>query len=185
MKNIIRFQTIINLLYFLHESFSFNYELHSQEEAHRRSMWINILNCLWFYEPFWNIEGTTPSSNFERRIWRNCWHNSRYVCSSFFKRWAFSSDEDLAICSKAQLSTLVFRTQNKNRFFNVFLIVQSFLKLVPHGSALEGSDPHELAAEFEVCRMKGTHIGVSELTLFKSYEIGLLRIRPLCFWTIK
>ena len=50
-----------------------------------------------------------------------------------------------------------------------------------HGSALEGSDPHELAAGFEECQMKGTHIGVSELTLFKSYEIGLLRIRPLCF----
>ena len=50
-----------------------------------------------------------------------------------------------------------------------------------HGRALEGSDPHELAGGFEVCQMKGTHIGASELTLFKSYEIGLLRIRPLCF----
>ena len=49
-----------------------------------------------------------------------------------------------------------------------------------HGSALVGSDPHELQPEFEACQMKGTHIGVSELTLFKSYEIGLLRIRPLC-----
>ena len=28
----------------------------------------------------------------------------------------------------------------------------------PHGSALEGSDPHELAGGFEVCQMKGTHI---------------------------
>ena len=28
-----------------------------------------------------------------------------------------------------------------------------------HGSALEGSDPHELAAGFEVCQMKGTHTG--------------------------
>ena len=53
-----------------------------------------------------------------------------------------------------------------------------------HGSALLGSDPHELAPEFEVYQMKGTHIGVSELTLFKSYGIGLLRIRPLCFSTI-
>ena len=44
-----------------------------------------------------------------------------------------------------------------------------------------GSDPHEfeLTPGFEVCQMKGTHIVVSELTLFKSYEIGLLRIRPL------
>ena len=50
-----------------------------------------------------------------------------------------------------------------------------------HGRALEGSDPHELAGGFEVGQMKGTHIGASELTLFKSYEIGLLRIRPLCF----
>ena len=50
-----------------------------------------------------------------------------------------------------------------------------------HGSALEGSDPHELAGGFEACQMKGTHMGTSELTLFKSYEIGLLRIRPLCF----
>ena len=50
-----------------------------------------------------------------------------------------------------------------------------------HGSALVGSDPHEKAPGFEVCQMKGTHIGASELTLFKSYEIGLLRIRPLCF----
>ena len=29
-----------------------------------------------------------------------------------------------------------------------------------HGSALEGSDPHELAAGCEVCQMKGTHIGI-------------------------
>ena len=48
--------------------------------------------------------------------------------------------------------------------------------LMTHGSALEVSDPHELAPGFEVCQMKGTHIGASELTLFKSYEIGLLRI---------
>ena len=54
-----------------------------------------------------------------------------------------------------------------------------------HGSALVGSDPHELAAGFKVCQMKGTDIGVSELTLFKSYEIGLLRIQPLCFWSIR
>ena len=40
-------------------------------------------------------------------------------------------------------------------------------------------DPHELAPVFEVCQMKGKRIGASELTLFKSYEIGLLRIRPL------
>ena len=52
---------------------------------------------------------------------------------------------------------------------------------VGHGRALEGSDPHKLAGGFEVCQMKGTHIGASELTLFKSYEIGLLRIRSLCF----
>ena len=46
---------------------------------------------------------------------------------------------------------------------------------------VEGSDPHESAPGFEVCQMKGTYIGSSELKLFKSYEIGLLRIRPLCF----
>ena len=45
-----------------------------------------------------------------------------------------------------------------------------------HGSALVGSDPHELTPEFEICQMKGTHIGISELTLFKSCEIGLLKI---------
>ena len=51
-----------------------------------------------------------------------------------------------------------------------------------HGRALEESDPHELAGRFEVCQTKGTPpIGASELTLFKSHEIGLLRIRPLCF----
>ena len=44
---------------------------------------------------------------------------------------------------------------------------------------------HEWAAGFEVCQMKGTNIGTSELTLFKSYEISLLRIRPLCFWTLR
>ena len=55
----------------------------------------------------------------------------------------------------------------------------------PHGSALVGSDLHERAPGFEVCQMKVTHIGASELTLSKSYEIGLLRIRPLCFWTIE
>ena len=55
----------------------------------------------------------------------------------------------------------------------------------PHGSALVRSDPHESPPDFEVCQMKGTHIGFPELTLFKSYEIGLLRIRPLCFWSIR
>ena len=50
--------------------------------------------------------------------------------------------------------------------------------MINQGSVLEGSDPQELAPEFEVCQMKDTHIGASELTLFKSYEIGLLRIRP-------
>ena len=49
----------------------------------------------------------------------------------------------------------------------------------PHGSALEGSDPHEFAPGFEVCQMKGTYIGASEMTLCKSYEIGFLIIRPL------
>ena len=29
--------------------------------------------------------------------------------------------------------------------------------LTHHGSALVGSDPHELTPEFEVCQMKGTH----------------------------
>ena len=58
------------------------------------------------------------------------------------------------------------------------LYTKVYWLLLAHGSALEGSDPHELAAGFEVCQMKGTHIGASELTLFKSYEIGLLRIRP-------
>ena len=45
-----------------------------------------------------------------------------------------------------------------------------------HDSTLEGSDPHELAGKFEACQMKVAHIEASELTLFKSYEIGLLRI---------
>ena len=57
---------------------------------------------------------------------------------------------------------------NENRYAEEYFVI--------HGSALEGSDPHELAAGFEVCQMKGTHIGTSELTLFKCYEIGLLRI---------
>ena len=65
------------------------------------------------------------------------------------------------------------------------MLFYSYWQYLEHGSALVGSDPHELATEFEVCQMKGTHIGVSELTLFKSYEIGLLRIRPLCFWSIR
>ena len=56
-----------------------------------------------------------------------------------------------------------------------------YLEHLAHGRALEGSDPHELAGGFEVCQMKGTNIGTSELTLFKSYKIGFLRIRPLCF----
>ena len=55
---------------------------------------------------------------------------------------------------------------NENRYAEEYFVI--------HGSALEGSDPHELAAGFEVCQMKGTHIGSSELTLFKSNEVGLL-----------
>ena len=48
-----------------------------------------------------------------------------------------------------------------------------------HGSAMEGYYPHELKLGYEICQMKGTLIGVSELTLQKSYQLGLLRIRPL------
>ena len=33
--------------------------------------------------------------------------------------------------------------------------------LTEHGSALEGSDPPEWAPGFEVCQMKGTHIGAT------------------------
>ena len=44
-----------------------------------------------------------------------------------------------------------------------------------HGSAMEGYYPHELILRYEVCQMKGTLIGFSELTLEKSYEFGLLR----------
>ena len=58
---------------------------------------------------------------------------------------------------------------------------------VQHGSAMEGYYPHELIVRYEVCQIKGTYtlIGVSELTLEKSYQSGLLRIRPLYFWPIK
>ena len=45
-----------------------------------------------------------------------------------------------------------------------------------HGSAVEGYYPHELILGYDICQMKGTHIGVSELTLEKSYQFGLLRI---------
>ena len=79
------------------------------------------------------------------------------------------------------------RPQNTGQF--AFLLVEEKLwnerLYEKHGSALEGSDPHELTSGIEVCQMKGKHIGASELTLFKSYEIGLLRIRLLCFLTIK
>ena len=64
---------------------------------------------------------------------------------------------------------------------SALLLIKTAIPHPTHGSALEGSDPHELAAGFEVCQMKGTHIGASELTLFKSYEIGPLKIRSLCF----
>ena len=57
-----------------------------------------------------------------------------------------------------------------------------FIKyILLHGSALVRSELHESAAGFEVCQMKGTHNGALKLTLFKSYEIGLLRIGLLCF----
>ena len=48
-----------------------------------------------------------------------------------------------------------------------------------HGPAIEAHYPHELILWFEACQMKGTHKGVSELTLEKSELFGLLRIRPL------
>ena len=67
-----------------------------------------------------------------------------------------------------------------------FKKLKDFFLVRGHCSALVGSDPHELKPEFEVvCQMKGTHIGVSELTCFKSYEIDILSIRPLCFWSIR
>ena len=46
-----------------------------------------------------------------------------------------------------------------------------------HGSAKEGYYPNEIILGYEVYQMKGTLIGVSELTLEKSYQFGLLRIR--------
>ena len=61
----------------------------------------------------------------------------------------------------------------------------SNIAILQHGSALVGSDPHELTHEFEIWQMKGTHVGVSELTLEKSYQFGLLSIRPLWFWSIR
>ena len=56
----------------------------------------------------------------------------------------------------------------------------SKVHIMLHGSALVGSDPHELAPS-QMC----FNIGTSELTFLKSYEIGFLGIRPLCFWTMK
>ena len=50
---------------------------------------------------------------------------------------------------------------------NVFL--QELLKGIAHNSAMEGYYPHELILVYEVCQMKGTLIGVSELTFEKSY----------------
>ena len=50
-----------------------------------------------------------------------------------------------------------------------------------NGSALVGPDPHEFPPGFELCLVKGTHIGISELTFFKSYESALLRIQHCAF----
>ena len=49
----------------------------------------------------------------------------------------------------------------QNCFVNITIIwLQCSLSdFVKHGSALEWSDPHELAPGFEVFQMKGTHIG--------------------------
>ena len=55
---------------------------------------------------------------------------------------------------------------------NVFL--QELLKGIAHNSAMEGYYPHELILVYEVCQMKGTLIGVSELTFEISYQVGLL-----------
>ena len=58
-------------------------------------------------------------------------------------------------------------------------------KKAGHGSGEVGYYPHELILGYEVCQMKGTHMGVSELKLDKSYQFGLLRIQLLCFWSIR
>ena len=37
---------------------------------------------------------------------------------------------------------------------------ENFQSHTTHGRALEGSDPHEFAGRFEVCRIKGKHIPI-------------------------
>ena len=85
----------------------------------------------------------------------------------------------ISIQFENKLTNVINRNLTKNLIYDDLALCS--LEIRPHGSSLEGSDPRELAPGFEACQMKGTHIRTSELTLFKSYEIGLLRIRPLCF----
>ena len=61
-------------------------------------------------------------------------------------------------CKYLALAKAHFALQS---IFGEFKSALRFCSLTRHGRALEGSDPHELAGGFEVCQMKGTHIGAS------------------------
>ena len=86
--------------------------------------------------------------------------------------------------SLAQLTELLkdwgIRDKEKYKEKGKFYLTASFCG---RRSAL--NYPRELILGYEVCQMKGTLIGVSELTLEKSYQFDLLRIRPLCFLSIR
>ena len=97
---------------------------------------------------------------------------------SFKKKFALV----LKITPIASIYVATFESKMGDKYLGRY--EQKSTKVV-HGSAKEGYYPHELILGYEVCQMKGTLIGVSELTLKKPYQFGLLRIQPLCFWSIR
>ena len=53
--------------------------------------------------------------------------------------------------------------------------------LASHGSALVGSDPHELAPRFEASQMKDTHIGTSELNCLNPMKLAFCEFDHCAF----
>ena len=108
------------------------------------------------------------------RIYKNSTirYATQWVNLSSLSKYAEKDKSNITFSSNSSFK----KSESPWRLFRIHLI---------HGSAMEGYYPHELILGYEVWQMKGTLIGISELSLEKSYQFGILRIRPLCFWSIR
>ena len=79
-------------------------------------------------------------------------------------RWKFVDNLQLDIATNNYNAVLAYFIEEslqicpKNEAIKLKSFRQLTIRGIAHGSALEGSDPHELPPGFEACQMKGTHL---------------------------